>query len=313
MNEKNKSKILVTGAYGLIGTALINALKQLGISTGAIDIRYETGSPYYADICDYDAVKNHMKEVSGVVHLAAVSRVIWGERDPDKCQLVNIKGTENILRAAHQAKHRPWVIYASSREVYGQQEILPVTETAELKPCNVYAHSKVAAEKLVSDYNKLGLVAGILRFSNVYGSTYDHADRVVPAFCRNAVLDRDLIVEGQDNIFDFTHVSDVVRGIILAIDKLENKQYLPTIHFTGGVGTTLRQLASMAIEIADSHSLIKLGQPRNFDVASFIGSPALAKQILGWTPEIALRQGISQLIQAYMALQNSHSNEGELV
>jgi len=105
----------------------------------------------------------------GVVHLAAVSRVIDGERDPARCWAVNVEGTRTVVEAAQSSPLRPWVIYASSREVYGQPSALPASEDCDRAPLNVYGRSKVAAEDLVT---ASGLAHAIVRFSNVYGADF---------------------------------------------------------------------------------------------------------------------------------------------
>ena len=69
-----------------------------------------------------------MAGVDGVIHLAAVSRVVWGQKNPELCWETNVTGVQNVLDAAREASSRPWVISASSREVYGEAEHLPVSE-----------------------------------------------------------------------------------------------------------------------------------------------------------------------------------------
>ena len=80
---------------------------------------------------------------------------------------------------------------------------LPVSETVPLLPLNVYAKSKIAAEQSVEQYRAQGLQTAVLRFSNVYGSIHDYADRVIPAFCRAAAFGGTIRIDGSDNIFDF--------------------------------------------------------------------------------------------------------------
>jgi UDP-glucose 4-epimerase len=295
-------RILITGSKGLIGHRLKQMLEQQGAQVDGFDINYSIDHPDYGDICQYSAVANAVKKVSGIIHLAGVSRVIWGEKDPQKCLTVNIDGTENILKAALAADPKPWVMYASSREVYGEQKTLPVNEEAALQPCNVYAESKVEAEKLLVQYRAQGVPTGILRFSNVYGAVHDHHDRVVPAFCRNAIRGLPLQVEGGQNTFDFTHVDDVVAGILLAIKKLHQDKILPTLHFTSQVGTTLEELANLITRLVGSQSEIKNRAARNFDVAHFVGCAARSHEILGWRAKTPLAKGLKALIDAHTQL-----------
>src|SRR5207253_948512 len=99
--------------------------------------------------------------------------------DPAGCDATNIDGTANVLAAAASASSRPWVLFASSRVVYGEPRELPVREDAPLAALNTYGRSKVRGEQLVLAARGDGLVTGILRFANVYGPGPDHPDRVI--------------------------------------------------------------------------------------------------------------------------------------
>src|SRR5690606_18739564 len=186
---------------------------------------------------------------------AAVSRVIWGERDPALCRATNEGGTRNVLHAALASPRRPWIVFASSREVYGEPDALPVGEDAPLRPVNVYGETKIAGERLLEEARGAGLATAIVRLSNVYGSVHDHVDRVVPAFARSALAGDPLRIDGAEHTFDFTHIDDTARGIAAVIDALEaGERRLPAIHLLTGVPTTLGELASAAVDLAASAS-----------------------------------------------------------
>ncbi|WP_183968286.1 NAD-dependent epimerase/dehydratase family protein [Quisquiliibacterium transsilvanicum] len=297
MSLPNPLPILVTGSHGLIGTALSSALRAAGHAVSGLDLRAPDESR--GDLLDPSAVGQALEGCCGVVHLAAVSRVVDGERDPQTCREVNVGGTRVLLEAALSRPEAPWVIYASSREVYGQPARLPAGEASPRAPVNAYGRSKVEAEDLVSGS---GLRSAILRFSNVYGSTDDHADRVVPAFARNAVLGRPLRVDGRDCTFDFTHVADTVRGILAVVRSLESGESLAPLHLLTGVPTTLGELAALAVELAGSRSPIVEAPSRSFDVHSFHGDPGRAAELLGWRAEVGLREGLARLIRDFRAL-----------
>lgn len=299
-----KKTILVTGSKGLIGSALKASLLRLGFVVKGLDVAYPIGHVEHGDIQNIALLRDLVTHCSGIVHLAGVSRVITAQNDPERCWTLNAEGTQKILEVAYEAKQKPWVLYASSREVYGQQDVLPVSEIAALRPLNVYARSKVAAEQWIEQYRAKGLQTAVLRFSNVYGSVHDHADRVIPAFCRAAALGGTIRIDGSDNIFDFNHVDDVVKGIITMIRLLQEGSYdLPTLHLTTGRGTTLIEAATLAKELSE-HAVTFVEAPsRSFDVHTFYGDPVLAARVLGWTANISLEQGMAALIQDFkMAL-----------
>ena len=292
-------KVLVTGSEGLIGSELVKILRNEGYEVARLDIRAADRSSQ-GDVRDRLAVTRAIAGCIGVIHLAAVSRVLWGERDPVLCWETNVRGTENILMAAAELNQKPWVIFSSSREVYGQPHYLPVVEDAVLTPMNIYGRSKAAGEELVINARTTGLATAIARFSNVYGSIFDHYDRVVPAFACAATQGIALRVDGAEHTFDFTHLDDTVRGIISLVHALENGAHaLPPIHFLTGNPTTLGDLASLAIELAGSESAIVQAPPRSYDVARFVGNPTRAKDLLDWTPRISIREGMNRLIRDY--------------
>jgi len=294
------NSILVTGSSGLVGGALVSALSSIGVRVTQLDIRAMDLAR--GDVRDRERVFQAMAGVDGVVHLAAVSRVIWGEQDPDQCWSTNVGGLRNVLDLAAGSSAPPWVIFASSREVYGQPDQLPADEDSPRQPVNVYGRTKVEGEQLVVAAQRRGVRACTIRLSNVFGSTNDHEDRVVPAFARGALLGRELRVDGADNTFDFTHIDDVTRGIMSLAERLGRSVELPPpIHFVSGVPTTLGELARAAIRIAGSNSRIRTAPPREFDVARFVGSPARAEEWLGWRPHVSLEAGLTRLIHEFRA------------
>jgi nucleoside-diphosphate-sugar epimerase len=294
MSAARVPTILVTGSHGLIGTALSAALRIDGWAVRGIDVRAHGAER--GDVCVRAELERALAGCDGVVHLAAVSRVIDGERDPARCWAVNAQGTRTVVDAALASPLRPWVIYASSREVYGQPQALPASEACARAPVNIYGRSKVAAEDLVA---ASGLAHAIVRFSNVYGATRDHADRVVPAFARQAALGLPLRVDGRDHTFDFTHLSDTVRGVMAVVKRLQRAQPTPPIHFVTGRPTTLGALAAMAVELSGSTSVVHEAPPRSFDVHAFHGDPARGADVLGWRAEVSIRDGLARLIEAF--------------
>ncbi len=299
-------RILITGSSGLVGSAVARVLEQHGLDVVRFDLRAHGASN--GDVRDRDRVTRAVADVSGIIHLAAVSRVLWGERDPHGCWATNVGGTRNVLEAAAKSSTTPWVIFASSREVYGQSDVLPVHEDIPLRPVNIYGRSKAKGEHLVEEAQRAGVCACTIRLSNVFGSIADHADRVVPAFARGALAGGELRVDGANHTFDFTYIDDVARGIASLVDLLDTSIAAPPpIHFVSGRPTTLGELASLAIEFAATKATIGYAPPRNFDVARFVGDGTRARQILDWQPRISLREGLARLL---LALREEHEPNG---
>lgn len=288
-------KILITGHCGLVGRHLGPLLSAQGYLLSGVDIADSTG-----DITRTADVESALHGCHGVIHLAAVSRVVWGQRNPALCWQTNALASEALLKAAVNSPLKPWVLVASSREVYGEARQLPVTEDTELLPVNIYGKAKLAMEQAAMQARATGINTAIVRLANVYGCTLDHTDRVLPAFCRNAVEGLPLRVDGFDHVFDFTHITDTVAGLLQLVTLLEDgERGIPPIHLLPGVGTTLLEAAQSAIASANSGSEILQAPSRNYDVSRFVGDPSRAKALLGWHALINPQQGIDQLVRLF--------------
>ncbi len=288
--------ILITGARGLIGAALSQQLGKRNVEVRAFDL--SEGD----DICDRAAVADAIAACRGVVHLGAVSRVVWGEQRPEECHTTNVEGTRNVLQAAQAATSCSWAIIASSREVYGQPDKMPVTEDTPLRPINVYGHSKVAGEHLAQEACAAGLRTAVIRLSNVYGSVADHPDRVVPAFVCAALQGANLQIEGAGHTFDFVYIDDVTQGLITLVDLLDGGDLPPPIQLVTGVPTTLGYLADMAIELTNSKAKAVEAPQRSFDASHFYGDPSRALELLDWRAQTPLMVGLKHMIGDFQAL-----------
>ncbi|MHA2247127.1 MAG: NAD-dependent epimerase/dehydratase family protein [Candidatus Hodarchaeales archaeon] len=304
------AKILITGGLGNIGLSLAKKLQSLGFETILYDNRDENsftedilggGDIIQGDVCNFNALRESMDGIDGIVHLAAVSRVIWGYENPKQCVDVNIGGTINVLEAARLSERKPWVIFGSSREVYGEPDELPVTEDSPKKIVNVYGVTKITGEYLLNKYHSNYNVNGlILRFSNIYGSPFDQLDRVIPKFIINASKGVDLILQGGEQVFDFTYITDAVNAIVNAIEKLmRTNPYYNVFHVTTGKPTTLKKLAQYILKQTSSNSKICYSKARSYDVQKFYADPSRIFNDLGFTCKIGITEGINLTIKAF--------------
>ena len=291
--------LLITGHEGLVGRHLWPQLEALGYQLKGIDLA-ATDTEFLGDIIDQTAIEKAVEHCDGIIHLAAVSRVVWAQKNPDLCWQTNAVASKNLLNIANKSDKNPWVLVASSREVYGEPEHLPVTENSPLAPINIYGRAKLAMEEATLNLRTSGTSTAIVRLANVYGCTQDHTDRVLPAFCRSAVLGETLRVDGNEHTFDFTHISDTIDGLLRVIALLEQgASDLSPIHLLPGIATTLGEAAIMAVRAAQSSSSIAQAPSRTYDVARFIGDPSLAKNLLGWQAKISPDNGIQALVKAF--------------
>lgn len=289
--------LLITGHQGLIGRHISPLLEKKGFKIKGIDLKDNNG-----DITNFSKLQEAISGCHGVIHLAAVSRVIWAEKDPAKCWKTNALASQSLLKIAAESSLKPWVLMASSREIYGEQSKLPVPEDATLRPINIYGAAKYFLEKETFEARNAGINTGIVRFANVYGCIHDHTDRVLPAFCQNAVKGLPLRIDGFDHLFDFTYIEDTARGVLALVEQLDTgEKNLPPIHLLPGVGTTLYEAACFALKSADSSSKINESASREYDVCRFIGNPERAYELLGWKAHITPEQGINMLVKAFQS------------
>lgn len=306
---KNK-KILITGALGFIGRTLSETLieQNCGAELYGIDIK---DFPKNADklkalhfenvdIRDEEKIKSYIRKnrFDGVVHFAAVSRVAVAEEDKKNCIETNYKGTKYIVEAVSENPDS-WLIFGSSREVYGEQKKFPVSENAELLPLNIYGFCKLEGERIVRENIKKHF---ILRFSNVYGNEYDIPERVIPKFTAAALNGGELVLEGGEQIIDFTHIDDTVFAIIRCMSALEkNENVQETMNILPGTGRKITDI----IDILHNNGLnfsVKRNAPRSYDVQKFIGDPKKCREFLKGISFTDLETGIRKLIEIYKSI-----------
>ena len=284
----NKHSILITGSEGLIGKELSSKLEDLKFNI----IRYDIKNG--KDVLDKNSLEKIVHNVSGVVHLAAVSRVINGFKDPYKAVMTNVIGTTNILDLIRTKNPSCWMIFGSSREVYGETRS-KVKESDPQNPLNVYGASKSAGEFLTLCYgDNYNMNTFVVRFSNVYGSLNDHPDRVIPRFMNQALSNSDITVFGGNQVFDFVHLSDAVDGLLKLILKISNNEKLDerTFHFLTGDSKSLAELIKKIIGLTNSKSNVKYLPRREYDVDMFEGDPSVTMSALGWRPKMSIEDGL---------------------
>lgn len=297
--------ILITGGNGFIGSHLAEALIKKGENITLFDLKFGKNTKdidcekIQGDVKNFEDVKKAVSGKDLIFHLAAVSRVVEGQKNPYDCLLTNAFGTLNVSEAMRKVCLESICFLGSSREVYGEPEKLPVAENHPKRPLSIYGFSKLMAENICSSYYRhFGVRFVIFRFSNVYGSERDLPDRVIPKFVMKALKGEPLSLYGGEQVLDFTHIEDVVEGILKAREKCDEiiaEDFL----LTTGRGTSIRELAEKLKEICNSNSPIRLENKRLFDVKRFIGSYDKANKHLRYKPKIRLEDGLKKTIARF--------------
>jgi UDP-glucose 4-epimerase len=303
--------VLVTGGAGFIGSHLAAALLERGLTVRVLD-NLRTGSRQNlspdaelveADIRARAAIEPAFAGVDCVFHVAALPRVGLSIEQPVETHQVNVVGTLNVLMAARAAGVRR-VVYSGSSSVYGEQSGDPLGEQPRLalretmtpNPLSPYALQKLMGEEYVRMFHRLyGLGALSLRYFSVYGPRMDLEGAyatVIGAFLRARREGRPLEIRGDgEQRRDFTHVRDVVRANLAAMDcTLEDGS---AINVGRGHALSVNRIAEL------------IGGPR-VNVAPRPGEPrdtladlARSRAILGWSPEVDTEDGVRELMRLH--------------
>ena len=286
--------ILLTGSSGVLGSFLRTELQRQGWNILGLDILGDGHDQ--GDILDYDHVFPLVYRCQGVIHCAALSRVLACESQPRLAHQVNVLGTQNIVKAVQNTKHKPWILFTSSREVYGSQVDLPVLEHFSNNPQNVYGKTKLQGEWEIQKAKVKGIRTSILRLTNLYGSPVDIPQRAIPSFVSKALRNEPISIVGEQRIFDFLQIQDVSDAIIKLLPFLQ-KQSLETLMLCSGKPITLGDIARQIVQQTNSKSQLQYLPKTNFEVDHFYGSSQRIKQYIDWSPKIKLEKGLQEYIQ----------------
>jgi nucleoside-diphosphate-sugar epimerase len=297
-------RVVVTGAAGFIGSHLVDRLLNKAVdevigfdsfSRGRREnLEHLRDEPRFklieGDVRRWTQISDALRGADLVYHLAAQSTVVGAARDPLVTFEANAFGTFNVLRAATQAR-TPRVIFASSRQVYGEPISLPVDEDSPLLAINSYAASKVAGEAYCRAFRReFGLQTVILRLGNAYGPR--DRGRVIPVWLEQASAGQDLQVYGGKQVIDFVGVGTVVDALVRA-SEIDGP--IPPINIGSGTGTRILDLARRIVRLADARPRIQLQPARPMDVTRFIANVERMRQILKIEPPLDPLANLAEL------------------
>lgn len=291
--HQRTDRVVVTGGAGFLGSHLVDRLlTETHAEVVVLDnlhrgrltnLAQHTDSPRLSiiqgDIRNADLVSETLRGATVVYHLAAQSTVMGAVEDLDYSFSTNVVGTFNVLRAASRESVRQ-VVFASSREVYGEPIELPVDEGQPLLAINFYGASKVMGEAYCRAFRRAyGLNTVILRLANAYGPR--DFGRVIPLWVRQATDGQDLTVYGGKQVLDFVWVGQVVEAFMRTAE-LEGPT--PPINIGSGTGTRIVDLARRIRLMAGSHSQVQLVPARAVEVTQYVARVDRMRQLLSIEP-----------------------------
>ena len=305
-------KILVTGADGFIGSHLTEELVRRGCNVRAFvlynsfnswgwldysakDIK-ESLDVFAGDIRDPHGVKKAMAGSDVVLHLAALIGIPYSYHSPDTYVDTNIKGTLNIVQAARELEVAK-VVCTSTSEVYGTARFVPITEEHPLQGQSPYSATKIGADQIaLSFYNAFNVPVAIIRPFNTYGPRQS-ARAVIPTVITQ-------IAGGQQKIRlgalsptrDFNYIKDTVQGFIAVAESESSIGEVINIgsNYEISIGETVQMIAEVLkadIEIETEQDRLR---PEKSEVERLWADNTKARELLGWQPGYAGREGLKR-------------------
>ncbi len=306
--------VAVTGAGGFIGSQLTEELARQRAKVRAF-VRYSSrGDPGLlrllpkelastvellpGDLRDPQAVRDAVRDCEVVFHLGAIISIPYSYRHPAEVAETNFIGTLNVLMACRDLRVGR-LIHASSSEVYGTAQRVPMDESHPLRAQSPYSASKIGADKLAeSFYCAYDLPVVTVRPFNTFGPRQS-ARAVIPTVITQALVGGSIRIGNIDARRDFTFVSDTVAGFLSAAQA------------EGVFGQTFNLGTGQEVRIGDLVQLVagKVGHPMNLvveqerlrpqgsEVERLCSDNTLARKQLGWEPRVPFEEGIDRTIE----------------
>ena len=303
-------RYVVTGGAGFIGSHLATRLVDEGHDVVILD-NFSTGrKKNIASLCkgdrvqcvegsvtDFQLLVNLFEGADGVFHQAAVTSVQESIRCPFATHKVNATGTLNVLQAACDLGVGS-VVFASSAAVYGNNQVLPLSEWVTPIPLSPYAVSKLTAEHYAKVFADLyGIKTVALRYFNVYGPRQDPNSEyaaVIPKFITRALRGEPLRIYGDgEQTRDFVYVQDVVEANIRAMES----QVTGVFNVATGQQTSLNRLAAIVGTATGTDVKTVYAPPRAGEVRYSWAYTALAREELGFVSQYTIQSGIEATVE----------------
>ncbi|MEH7546611.1 UDP-glucose 4-epimerase GalE [Neobacillus vireti] len=323
--------ILVLGGAGYIGSHAVYQLIDQGyevvvidnLQTGHRDALHPKAHFYEGDIRNREFMRSvfQKEKIKGIIHFAANSLVGESMVEPLKYYDNNVFGTQVVLEIMKEfgVKH---IVFSSTAAVYGEQRVIPITESAETKPTNTYGETKLAMEKMMAWCEKgFGIHFVALRYFNVAGARgegvigEDHnpETHLIPVVLEAALGKRPaIIVFGEDYdtadgtcVRDYIHVEDLIEAHILALKYLQNGGKSNYFNLGSSQGFSVKEIIETAKAVTQLDIPVQMGERRAGDPSTLIASSDKAKQVLGWNPS---RTSIEQIITDAWNWHKHHPN-----
>ncbi|MFI5881490.1 NAD-dependent epimerase/dehydratase family protein [Streptomyces sp. NPDC051554] len=303
-------KILVTGAAGYVGRAVVNDLLAHGEQVVAVVHEHEPDLPdgverRHADLTDHAAVSAAVRGTDGVCHLAGLARARLGSRPPTRYHAVNVTGTAHLLDAMAAETGRTGrpagLVLTSTGSVYGRPARVPVDEATPRDPLHAYAASKAAAKDLIARQAATGVLgATTLRIFNAAGASAGRADqdltRIIPRAVAVAAATRPtspLEINGDGTaVRDFVHVRDVAAAFTRALRANSSGRH--AVYNLGAHPASVRDLVASVERLTGNPVPLRHLPAVAQEARVLIADTTAIRTALGWAPTT---QGLDDLVR----------------
>ncbi len=309
--------ILVTGADGFIGSHLVEQMVKKGYNVKAFTLYNSFNNwgwidtfdkkviseieIFQGDIRDPNGVKEAMKGIDTIFHLAALIAIPFSYHSPDTYVDTNIKGTLNVLQAARDLETER-VLITSTSEVYGTAKYVPIDENHPYQGQSPYSATKIGADRLAeSFYRSFDMPISIVRPFNTYGPRQSNR-AIIPTIITQLLAGKTKIKLGSlTPTRDFNYVIDTANGFIeiaKSINTIGEEINIATqqeISIGELANELIAQMNPTAEILCDEARL----RPEKSEVNRLLGSNEKIKRLTGWRPKYTLKQGLAETIDFF--------------
>ena len=311
-------RVLITGGLGFIGSNLAFRLVERGASVSLLDsLVPEYGGNLHniagledrvrvniSDVRDAHSLRHLVRDRDYLFNLAGQTSHMDSMEDPYTDLEINCRAQISILEACRQVNPRIKIVFASTRQIYGRPDSLPVTEDHLLHPVDVNGVNKMAGERYHILYNDVyGIRTCALRLTNTYGPRMrvkDARQTFLGIWIRLLLEGRPFEVWDGHQRRDFTFVDDAVDALMLAASSESSNGQTWNL---GGDGViSLQELAELLVRVNGSGSFTVRAYPaerKPIDIGDYYADFRRIREALGWQPRVFLEEGLARTLAYY--------------
>lgn len=311
-------KVLVTGGLGFIGSNLSARLVELGAEVLLVDsLIPEYGGNLFniagiedrvriniSDVRDEHSMRYLVRGQDYLFNLAGQTSHIDSMQDPYTDLEINAKAQLFILESCRKYNPSIKIIFASTRQIYGKPNYLPVDEKHPFRPVDVNGINKMTGENYVILYNNVyGIRGCALRLTNTYGPCMrvkDARQTFLGIWIRLLVERKPFEVWNGRQMRDFTYVDDAVEALLMTAESEEANGQV--FNLGGNCVISLKDLADLLIEVNGGGDYIVRPFPsdrKRIDIGDYYADFSLIRSVLGWNPKVLLREGLMKTLEFY--------------